>query len=55
MPPERPIPEKKLNAASRAVLNQKGLRDGLAAAVEEVQQSLLAAHLRSLLRGASGR
>lgn len=51
MPPERPIPHKKLNAASRAVLDQRGLRNGLAAAIEEVQQSLLAAHLRSLFRG----
>lgn len=55
MPPERPLPEKKLNTVARGALDQRGLREGLAATVEEVQQGLLAAHLRSLFRAAAAR
>ena len=50
MPPENVLPHKKLNASSRAALDPRGLRDGLAAAIEDIQQNLLYSSLRMVKR-----
>lgn len=55
MPPENPLPHKKLNAASRAVLDNKSLQnDGLHSAIDKVQEGLLLSFLRQMRRSAGG-
>ncbi|KAI3427354.1 hypothetical protein D9Q98_010271 [Chlorella vulgaris] len=50
LPPENIQPHKKLNASSRAVLDTRTLREGLAETLEGIQQSLLYSHLLKLKR-----
>ncbi len=50
LPPENILPHKKLNASSRAVLNTRPFRDGMAEAIEDIQQNLLYSYLNKRRR-----
>lgn len=55
LPPENIFPHKKINAATRGVIDHKSLREGLAATIEDVQQKILASYLNmKRLRGEQG-
>lgn len=50
LPPENVLPHKKLNASSRAVLDTRPFRNGMAEVIEEIQEGLLVSYLRQLRR-----